>query len=132
MTFAAYQTTRIALLALASFGAVAGGRLSLDHLQHGEICPTVGSFPACIIVFLGYFLIVLSALFIRNKAVTKLFYVGWAPVFLLAATGVILELTKGRVCPPGAFGIPQCFFSLTMILLCLGLFRYSRNSGSSA
>jgi len=46
--------------------------------------------------------------------------------------GVTLELIKGQTCPPGAFGIPQCFFSLAMVLICLGLFKLSRKALSAA
>lgn len=125
MTHSAHNAARFVLLALAGFGTVAGGRLSVEHMKHGEVCPMLGPLPACIIVFLGYLLIVLAAVFLKHSAAKKLFYIGWVPVFLLALMGVILELTKGQVCPPGAFGIPQCFFSLSMVLICLGLFRYS-------
>lgn len=131
MTQAANTASRFALLALAGFGTLAGGRLSVDHLRHGEICPMLGPIPACIIVFLGYLFIVLSAAFLKRTAAKKLFYIGWTPVFLLALMGVILELTKGKVCPPGTFGVPQCFFSLAMALLCLGLFKFSSKTAST-
>ena len=128
MTRPANTAARFILLALAGFGTFAGGQLSVEHLRHGEVCPMLGPIPACIIVFLGYLLIALSAVFMKRSAVKKLFYIGWTPVFLLALMGVILELTKGQICPPGAFGIPQCFFSLAMVLLCLGLFKFSFKS----
>lgn len=114
---------RLALIVIAGFGSLAGLKLSIEHLQHGEVCPMLGPIPACIIVFLGYLCVVLAALFVKKTSVRRLFYIGWTPVFLLALMGVILELTKGHVCPPGAYGIPQCFFSLAMVLICLGLFK---------
>jgi len=114
-----YQTL---LVLLSGFGVFAGARLSLSHLEHGEICPMIGPVPACIIVFLGYGAIFIAALLIRQKKTRKLFALGWTPVFLLALVGVILELVQGQVCPPGAGGIPQCVFSLAMVLICLGLF----------
>ena len=114
---------RIALIILAGLGTLAGLKLSVEHLQHGEICPMLGPIPACIIVFLGYLCVLLSALFIKKGFTKRLFYTGWTPVFLLAFMGVTLELTKGHVCPEGAYGIPQCFFSLAMVLACLGLFK---------
>ena len=123
MTLSLNNLARFTLIALAGLGTFAGLRLSIEHLQHGEVCPVLGPIPACIIVFAGYALILLSAIFIKGSHAKKLFYTGWTPVFLLAFIGVMLELTKGHVCPEGAFGIPQCFFSLAMVLACLGLFR---------
>ena len=52
----------------------------------------LGPVPACIVVFLGYLLILLSAIFLTKSASKKLFYVGWTPVFLLALMGVIAEI----------------------------------------
>jgi len=114
---------RLALVVIAGFGTWAGLTLSIEHMQHGEICPMLGPIPACFIVFLGYLSVVLAALFVKKSFAERLFYIGWTPVFLLALMGVILELTKGHICPPGAYGIPQCFFSLTMALVCLGLLK---------
>ena len=115
--------SRVALSVIGGFGTLAGLKLSAEHLQHGEVCPTLGPLPACIVVFLGYLCVVLAAVFLKKTFVKRLFFIGWTPVFLLALMGVILELTKGHVCPPGAYGIPQCFFSLAMALICLGLFK---------
>lgn len=119
---------RLTLIVLASLGTFAGAKLSLEHLPHGGVCPMLGPVPACIIVFLGYLLILLSAIFLSKRISKPLFYIGWTPVFLLALIGVTLELTKGQTCPAGAFGIPQCFFSLAMVLICLGLFKLSRKA----
>lgn len=120
---------RIALIVLAGFGTLAGLKLSAEHLQHGEVCPMIGPIPACIIVFLGYLCVVLAAVFVKKTFVKRLFYVGWTPVFLLALMGVVIEigvmlgLIKDHICPIGAYGIPQCFLSLAMVLICLGLFK---------
>lgn len=114
---------RLALLILAGLGTLAGLKLSIEHLQHGEVCPMLGPMPACIIVFLGYLCVFLAALFIRKEIFKRVFYIGWTPVFLLALMGVVLELTKGHICPPGAYGVPQCFFSFAMALICLALFK---------
>ena len=89
----------------------------------------LGPIPACIIVFLGYLCVVLAALFIKKPFTKRLFYIGWTPVFLLALMGVLIEvgvmmgIIKDHICPIGAYGIPQCFFSLAMVLICLGLFK---------
>jgi hypothetical protein len=132
MTLSSNKIARIALIGLAGLGMLAGAKLSLEHLQHGEVCPMLGPIPACIIVFLGYLGVVLAAFFIKQPFSKKLFYVGWTPVFFLALIGVGLELTKGHVCPPGAMGIPQCFFSLAMALICFGLFKFSPKTEPSS
>lgn len=129
----AIQTAaRFVLIALAGLGTFAGGRLTVEHLQHGEVCPMAGPIPACIIVFLGYLLVLLAGIFLSKKFSKPAFFLGWTPVFLLALIGVSLEIVKGQTCPPGAFGIPQCFFSLAMVLACLGLFKLGRKTRGTA
>ncbi len=117
---------RLALIALTGLGTFAGVQLSLEHLQHGEVCPMLGPIPACIIVFLGYLGALCATVFIKHAKSKILFYIGWTPVFLLALFGVTLELTKGHICPPGAAGIPQCFYSFAMAILAWALFQYAR------
>ena len=120
---------RIALIILSGLGTLAGLKLSITHIQQGEICPVLGPIPACIIVFLGYLCVLLAAIFIKITFTKRLFYIGWTPVFLLALMGVLIEvgvmmgIIKDHICPIGAYGIPQCFFSFAMILICLGLFK---------
>ena len=126
------KAARLVLIVLAGLGTFAGARLTLEHLPHGGVCPMLGPIPACIVVFLGYLFILLAAIFLSKRASKPLFFAGWTPVFLLALMGVTLELIKGQTCPPGAFGIPQCFFSLAMVLICLGLFKLSRKALSAA
>ena len=116
---------------IALFGTYAGLELSLDHLKVGEICPMLGSVPACIIVFFGYLFVLISAFAYKKNWAAKLFYIGWTPVFLLALSGVFLELTRGGICPPGPAGIPKCFFSLAMATLALILFILLRRSRTS-
>ena len=84
---------RIGLILLAGFGTLAGGKLTLEHMQHGEVCPVVGPIPACIIVFLGYLLMFLGAVFLGKSSSKPTFILGWVPVFLLAFIGVTLELS---------------------------------------
>lgn len=128
MTVSRHIFARLGLMVLTVFGTFAGAKLTLEHLKHGEVCPTLGPIPACIIVFLGYFLMLGAAIFINKQPAKPAFVLGWTPVFILAFLGVTLELIKGETCPSGAFGIPQCFFSLGMVLLCGVLFKVSRGS----
>jgi len=114
--------TRYGLMALAILGSLAGWQLTYTHLNIGETCPMLGPMPACIIVALGYFLVTVSAIFAGSKWSKRLFFIGWLPVAFLAASGVALELLGQDICPAGALGIPQCFYSLLMALICLALF----------
>jgi len=120
------RVSKALLLMLAGFGTYAGLTLSLKHMKVGEVCPTLGPVAACIIVFLGYLSVLFAGLLNRKSWAGKLFYLGWLPVFLLALSGVILELTKGQTCPAGAGGIPQCFYSLAMASTAWVLFRVIR------
>ncbi len=113
---------RAALFLISGFGCWAGLRLSIDHVQHGEVCPMIGLVPACIVVCLGYFAVFVSAFIIRKPASRAIFLIGWTPIFILAFLGVSLELTKGHICPPGPANIPQCFYSLAMAVSCAVLF----------
>jgi len=128
MTVSRPMLARLGLMALTMFGTFAGAKLTFEHLKHGEVCPTLGPIPACIIVFLGYFLMLTAAFFINKRLAKPAFIIGWSPVFILAFLGVTLELIKGETCPSGAFGIPQCFFSLGMVIACAVLFEISRSS----
>jgi len=128
----AYNIWRGLLALISALGSLAGLRLTLEHLQHGEVCPMLGPVPACIIVFLGYLAILIATIMIKKPSSKPIFYLGWTPVFLLALMGVILELTQGQICPPGFAGIPQCFFSLAIALICLGMFIIIKKSKTAA
>jgi len=122
---------RLMLLIFSGFGLFAGAKLTIEHISIGETCPLLGSVPACYVVAAGYFLIFVSALMIMHSKARSIFYLGWLPVMGLALTGVIFELVRGSTCPPGALGIPQCFYSLAMALLCWVLFRLARRMASN-
>jgi len=81
-------------------------------------CPNVGPLPACYLVTLGYLFILISS-FTKQKV---LFYTGWLPVFALASFGSGLEFFKSNICPKTGSGIPMCYLSLALALICLALF----------
>ena len=81
----------------------------------------LGPIPACYIVLAGYAIILLSTVFRGKLKSGRIFYLGWVPVFGLAALGVTSELMGNHICPPSAGGVPQCFYSLAMITICLVL-----------
>ena len=117
---------RTAIILLASVGVLGVGRISIIHWTGEASCPMIGSLPACYIILIGYSLIVLSMYPLVQKALV-LFVIGWAPVVLLALTGVVGELTGVLQCPHLENGTPQCYISaalaLTIGLLAWFLFR---------
>lgn len=120
-----FKIMQYILLALTFIATIAGANLTFKHMKVGEVCPMLGPVPACAVVFVSYLLMFISALII-TKPKAKLFYLGWMPIFLLALSGVIVEFTGTHICPPGALGIPQCFYSLGIAILCLLLFILAR------
>lgn len=103
--------TPVALLAaLGLFGVLP---VSLDELRTGGACPHLGPIPACHIVALSYALMLAAALS-RHVWSWGLFYLGWLPVFLLAAGGSALELLGQDICPKTEGGWPKCFFSFAL------------------
>lgn len=123
---------RYMLMALALLGAYAGVKLSLSHLSTGETCPMLGPVPACYIVALGYLAVLVSTIFKESFWSKPTFFLGWAPVAGLALFGVVFELAGHDICPPGALGIPQCFYSFLMAMSCLGLFLLYRRNAPTA
>ena len=101
-------STIIIILGLLGFFGVS--QISYLHFTKQESCPMIGQVPACYVIFVGYFLIVLSMLLkVSNKKM--IFLIGWIPVFMLALIGSIGELTDTLQCPHTKTGIPKCYFS---------------------
>jgi hypothetical protein len=120
---------RALLIAAASLGAYSGGVLSLEHLHTGEACPLLGPVPACMLVFAGYAAIIISALLPRGWF-TKLFYLGWTPVFGLALVGAVLHTFVSDTCPVNESGMPKCYMSLALAaLMFVFAFLGQRKSG---
>lgn len=99
------------LLSLFGFAGVVP--VSIDTFNSTNSCPMIGHIPACYVVMVGYFLMLLSCFSKRSI----LFILGWLPVFLLAVTGVVSELLGHEVCPRNSADIPMCYFSLTLVVL---------------
>jgi hypothetical protein len=92
---------------------------------HATQCPALGPLPACYVVGLCYTLIAISAIHSLSFA-AHIFWIGWLPVFSLALTGSITEISGTPVCPRNALDIPLCYFSLgiaTILLLCFQFLR---------
>ena len=113
---------KVILLVLLSIGLY--GALSVSYLTVTGIapCPSVAKLPACFIVTIGYFLM-LVATFFNNKLNAKwLFIIGWSPVVLLALVGSLLELSQGDICPKSSMGIALCYVSLSFVIMVAALF----------
>jgi hypothetical protein len=106
---------RKAIIIMGALGLWGSGSISVDHWTGRMPCPTIGFFPACYIIFLGYGLILMST-YPRLKKSLLVFLLGWTPVITLALTGVIGELTSTLHCPHSETGIPKCYFSAAMAL----------------
>ena len=106
----AFLSVTILLAAFGLFGVIP---VSIDTLTNTKACPMVLVVPACYVVTAGYFLMLLSCILSRNV----LFYTGWLPVFLLAASGSVSELLGHAVCPRNSANIPLCYFSLILALM---------------
>lgn len=113
---------RTSIILLASIGVLGVGRISINHWTGEASCPMIGPLPACYIILIGYSLIVLSMYPHVQKALV-LFLIGWAPVMLLALTGVVGELTGVLRCPHLEIGIPQCYISAALALI-IGLIAW--------
>ena len=107
---------RVIIAVLASVGLTGVLPVSLAELQAGSACPHLGPIPACHIVSVAYGLILLSVLANRLWK-PGLFFWGWIPVFLLAASGSTLELFGRDTCPKTADGWPKCYSSLMLASL---------------
>ncbi|MFT5421938.1 MAG: hypothetical protein ACI9D5_002704 [Candidatus Endobugula sp.] len=100
-------TTLLAVIAL-----VAVFPVSYETLMTDDNCPYVWFIPACYLVSVGYALMLLSLLLRKNSV----FLVGWTPVFLLALSGSVAEISGINVCPESNSGVPLCYFSLAFSL----------------
>ena len=105
---------RILIAALAAFGLVGAGAISLNHLNGAASCPQLGVLPICYVVLAGYAAILVSAFTARRRSL--LFIAGWAPVLGFALVGAGAELALGDICPRDGAGMPQCFYSLALAL----------------
>jgi hypothetical protein len=102
-----HQASFTVTILLAVIALVAVIPVSYTTLVTDKGCPYLWLIPACYLVTIGYALILLSLL-VNKKS---LFVIGWLPVFLLALSGSIAELSGLNVCPKTDSGIPMCYFS---------------------
>lgn len=87
--------------------------ISIDHFRTGNACPNLGPVPACYVVTVSYAAMAI-AVSIGWQALKWVFYVGAAPVILLALAGTSLELFGRPTCPRSESGWPLCYTSLIL------------------
>ncbi len=102
---------RVVIGLLALTGLAGALPLSLAESTTGSACPHLGPVPACYLVSVAYAAILITVLDRRFWRVWY-FWAGWAPVFVLAATGTALEILDYGICPRTGSEIPRCFLSL--------------------
>lgn len=115
-------------LLLSVFGAYEAFKISHIHFNTVESCPTVGLIPACYVVLTSYSLMSLAwggvlaqKIVLLKKYASILFWMGFAPTFLLALTGVVGEIFGFVECPETPGGLPKCFISFGFVLVIGGL-----------
>jgi hypothetical protein len=132
------NSLRIILLGLIATGLYGAASVSYHAITGAAPCPHIANIPACFIVLAGYTLMLIAVMIesVGNAQRTaptptpkKVFLIGWLPVFLLAVTGSLFELSHGNTCPKSDTGLPLCyvslFFSIALVLIFYGLIRLS-------
>lgn len=113
------KTSFYIALVLSSYALISIIPVSYNTFLNKNPCPIFFNIlPACYIVTIGYLLVVIGLL-IKS---TKMFFVGWSPIFLLAISGSTMEVLGNNVCPQNSVGTPLCFYSLLVSSLILFFF----------
>jgi len=102
----------IAISALGFWGAV---NLSIDEWGTAGACPNIGV-PACYLVAVAYFLILVSCINLNKSLYQKLFITGVTVVLGLAVVGSFRQATGMGECPQTGSGFPMCYISLFMAM----------------
>ncbi len=97
----------------------------LEQWNNSNGCPKLGPVPACYLVAVAYAAIGIAALFAPRRF-TWMFFAGWAPVFLLAATGSTFEMIGRTTCPVSSSGVPLCYYSLALAMALVPAFLFAR------
>lgn len=108
-----FYGVRIILLGLIAVGLYGALSVSYSTLTGTSPCPNVVGVPACFVVLAGYALMLAASLLKPAHRFKSVFLLGWLPVFLLAATGTIFELSNGNTCPKSDSGLALCYVSLS-------------------
>lgn len=121
-----YWALRLSVFVIASWVLAGLAPLVLDELRGIEVCPRLGTVPACYLVGVGYVAMATAVAF-SPRRLTIFFLLGWTPVFLLALSGSTMEILGNPTCPNSPAGIPLCYFSLAIASLLLPMFLLGRH-----
>lgn len=89
--------------------------LSIDEWGTVGSCPNIGV-PACYLVAVAYFLILVSCINLNKSLYRKLFFAGVTVVLGLAVVGSFRQVTEMAQCPQTGAGFPMCYISLFMAM----------------
>jgi hypothetical protein len=89
--------------------------LSIDEWGTAGSCPNIGV-PACYLVAVAYFLILVSCINLNKSLYRKLFFAGVTVVLGLAVVGSFRQVTEMAQCPQTGSGFPMCYISLFMAM----------------
>jgi hypothetical protein len=98
-------------------------RLSYLTVSGTTPCPNFFWVPLCYLVALGYLSMFASQMPPLRELKSRLFYPGWALVFLIAISGTGVEILVGDACPRTDGGIPMCYISLGFCAAILLLYQ---------
>lgn len=121
---------KIILWCLLGVGLYGAFSVSYTTITGTSPCPSVVGVPACFVVFIGYFLMLIATLINTHSHTRTFFLAGWIPVFLLAFVGSVFEIGNGNTCPKSSFGLALCYVSLAFavtIAFCFFIIRKSKS-----
>ena len=111
-----HNTFRILLWMLIIIGLWGALSVSYTTVTGAAPCPSFSSIPICYLVSIGYLSMLTAQLSVFDRLKHRLFYPGWALVFIIAVSGTALEFSAGDTCPRNDGGVPLCYFSLALSL----------------
>jgi hypothetical protein len=116
------------IVSISDLGFWGATSLSIQEWGTAGSCPNIGV-PACYLVAIAYFLILVSCINHSKKIFKLIFYGGICIVLGLAVVGSIMQLTGLGSCPQTGSGFPMCYISFLMsATIALAFFLKERSS----
>lgn len=86
--------------------------ISFNTATGNSKCPEVLILPICYLVFIGYFLMLISLFDIRRSLRGRYFKLGWMIVMSIALIGTLSGMSEKGACPSSDTGFPFCTIAL--------------------